>query len=295
MLEQVIAKFHSSTERDSQLAMPPVFQAPEEPALTFSFRQVRDNVILQQKSISSQSVRILDRVRPKSSELGCKGYSVSGIDTGPCRSRVVSDSSIIAILCVIATLCVAGFVKLKHSWITTAAERRTRNMERQDRSYHSGRRRRERREHNVRRHLQGRQRDLSARTITDLSGQQLQLREHLAQLLARHESVLAQQRAQGLQASTDMSRLRTPGAAHLRDRERDWEEYQLRSNQEILAGLENTRSIIPQVFSSEGVHYPSNVLRVQPSLETLPEYALEDPLRTQQQAPLNTTESNPHS
>ncbi|KAL8861643.1 MAG: hypothetical protein Q9178_001844 [Gyalolechia marmorata] len=265
--------------------MPPVFQAPEEPALTFSFRQVRDNVILQQKAISSQSVQVLDRVRPQSSKPGCKGYNVSGIGTGPCRSRVVSDPSIIAILCVIATLCVAGFVKLKHSGITTAAERRTRNLERQDWDYYSGRRRRERREHTVRQHLQGRQRDLSARTITDLSGQQLQLRERLAELLARHESVLAQQRAQGLQPSTDMSRLRTPEAAHLRDRERDWEQYQLRSNQEILAGLENTRLINPQVFSNEAVHYPSNLLRVQPSLETLPEYALEDPLGTQPASP----------
>lgn len=78
--------------------------------------------------------------------------------------------------------------------------------------------------------------------------------------------------------------LGTPEAAHLRDRERVWEQYQLRSDQDIIVGLEIARSMAHQLPFGTGEDDTSNVIRTQLSVETLPEYALEDPLSTEDQA-----------
>ncbi|KAL8771615.1 MAG: hypothetical protein Q9209_003058 [Squamulea sp. 1 TL-2023] len=268
--------------------MPPVLQTLKEP--TSSYCQAKDDLILHPMPTCFQSVQVLHKVRPEASIVDCKGYKIRGIDTGPCGSRVVNESSIIAIICVVMICCVAGFLKFKHSSVKDGAEGDTQVGQRRDHSHQSGRRKKERQDHvlHCARNDGRRQRNLSARTITDLSGQQHQLREHLAEFLARHQSVLTQQRALDIQTSFDMSGLETPAAAHLGNRERDWEQYQLRSNQEIIAGLEIPRSVVCQMHSNTEANYSSSVARAQSSFETLPEYALEDPLNIEEQTPAYT-------
>ncbi|KAL8780811.1 MAG: hypothetical protein Q9213_006284 [Squamulea squamosa] len=235
----------------------------------------------------SQSVQVLHQVRPEASSIDCKGYKIRGIGTGPCGSRIINESSIIAIICVVTICCVAGFLKFKHSPVRDAAEGDTQMGHKRDRSHHSRRHKKERRGYVIQypRHDRSRQWNLSARTITDLSEQQHQLREHLAELLARHQSVPTEQRAPDVQTSVDIGRLRTPEAAYLGNRERDWDQYQLRSNQEIIAGLEIPGSVVHQMHSYTEADYMSSVARAQLSFETLPEYALEGPLNIEEQAP----------
>ena len=213
----------------------------------------------------------------------CNGPKTHSRDTRSCEIQSSHDSSIIAIVCIVVVLCVAGFVKWKRSWAATATERHDQFGAWQVRSQRRGRPTRERQEHNLQRHSY-QQRGLSTRTTTDLSGQQHLLRECLDERLARYRSVIAQQRAQEIQVALRANSLGTPEAAHLRDRERVWEQYQLRSDQDILAGLEIARSMAHQLPFGTGEDDTSNVNRTQPSVETLPEYALEDPFSTEDQA-----------
>ncbi|KAI4273653.1 MAG: hypothetical protein L6R38_006282 [Xanthoria sp. 2 TBL-2021] len=263
--------------------MPPALQPPEGRASISPYPQARYDIILYQELTSSKPIQSLNRAQPEASKTGCNGSKTHSSDIGSCEVKGSHDSSIIAIVCIVIVLCVAGFVKWKHSWAITAAEGHIQFGETQDRNHRSGRPKREQQEQSIRRHSH-RQRDFSTRTTTDLSGQQLQLRERLDERLARHKSVIAQQRAQEIQASLGTNRLGTPEAAHLRDRERVWEQYQLRSDQDIIAGLEVATPMAHQLPFSTGEDDTSSVIRTQPSLETLPEYALEDPLKIEDQS-----------
>ncbi|KAL9585620.1 MAG: hypothetical protein Q9203_004177 [Teloschistes exilis] len=95
-------------------------------------------------------------------------------------------------------------------------------------------------------HSRSRGPSMQARAATDLSQQQ----HHLASRLSQLQSLLEQQgRAAG--ALAVHTRVRTLEAAHVRDREREWEQYQLRSNQDMLSGLERMGSIIYQMQWNE--------------------------------------------
>ncbi|KAI4256018.1 MAG: hypothetical protein LQ352_002289 [Teloschistes flavicans] len=91
-------------------------------------------------------------------------------------------------------------------------------------------------------HSQSRGPSVQARAATDLSQQQ----GHLARRLSQLQTLLEQER-RAAEALAVSSRVRTMEATHLRDREQEWEQYRLRSNQGIISGFERLGSIIHQM------------------------------------------------
>lgn len=119
-----------------------------------------------------------------------------------------------------------------------------------------------------------------------MSGQQTQLAERLNQLQEQLESALQEQERRANEAVADGSGPLTPEAVHLPDREREWERYQMRSNQDIMARLERAGSIIQRIRSNEEENCWANALSLQRQVsEQLPEYAAEDPLGDRTRAP----------
>ncbi|KAL8804146.1 MAG: hypothetical protein Q9223_005882 [Gallowayella weberi] len=235
------------------------------------------------RSSPPEKVRALDTVREKSPKPDCKGYKLHGIDTGPCGSKVVNYTAVTAIVCVIAVLCFVGFMKWKYSWDKAAESRRIQVLRWCERNHDNGRKR-EQQERVSQRLQSGRhlQLSLTSRAVTDLSEQQTQLTERLAAL---QQSALEQQRIRDLHVSVNASRLPAPEVAHLRDRERDWESYQIRSNQEMVTEPEYAGLIVHRIHSDQEAVHPTGSFRVYPSVETLPEYAAEDPLKIEERCP----------
>ncbi|KAI4230809.1 MAG: hypothetical protein L6R40_007919 [Gallowayella cf. fulva] len=235
--------------------MPLVLGTSASRASTFGIQQQKHDTLLRTNSVPSERTQVRrDDVRSDPSESDCKGHRLRGIDTGPCRSKPVNYTAILVIICVLAALGFAGFWKWKHSWAKDAVHKRT-------------------------------PRPLIARAVTDLSEQHVQLAEHLSIL---QQSALEQQRARDYEVSVDTSILRTPDVAHLRDRERHWEQYQIRSNQDTGADLEPAGSILHGIPSDEEENRRGSILRTYPSVETLPAYAVEDPLRRKGRVPAYT-------
>ncbi|KAL8807900.1 MAG: hypothetical protein Q9182_000366 [Xanthomendoza sp. 2 TL-2023] len=231
----------------------------------------------------SGKVRALDTVREKSSKPECKGYKVRGIDTGPCGSKVVNYTAVTAIVLIFAVLCFVGFMKWKYSWDRAAKSRRTQVLRRCARDHDNGQGN-EQQERVIQRLQSDRhlQLSLTARAVTDLSEQQNQLTERLAAL---QQSALELQRRRDLHLSVNARRLRAPDVAHLRDRERNWELYQIRSNQELVTEPEYAGCIVHRVQSDQEPVHLTRPIRVYPSIETLPEYAAEDPLKREERCP----------
>lgn len=112
---------------------------------------------------------------------------------------------------------------------------------------------------------------MQARAATDLSQQQHHLASHLSQL-----QTLLEQQGRAAEALAVHTRVRTLEAAHLRDREREWEQYQLRSNQDILSGLERMGAIIHQMQSNEEGRQLDDASRLQLPMELPPTYSADD-------------------
>ncbi|KAL8656827.1 MAG: hypothetical protein Q9226_002543 [Calogaya cf. arnoldii] len=262
--------------------MPPTFPVPEEIASISPYRQARFYNTLNQKSTSAKPLQSLSKAQARASETDCNGSKTHNNDTGSCESEGLDESSIIAIVCIVIVLCVVGYWQWRQSWAATATRKRARNHRRE-------RVKSNRQDYGARRHPH-------RRPTTDLSGQQLQLRERLDERLARyerHEIINAQQQAQELQTSLNRNRLGTPEAAHLRDRERVWEQYRMRSDQDMIAGLENPRSMAHQLPFNAVEDDPDRVIRAQPSVETLPEYAVADPLTSEVRSTVYNSDGQP--
>ncbi|KAL8995074.1 MAG: hypothetical protein Q9169_005110 [Polycauliona sp. 2 TL-2023] len=253
--------------------MPPACNPPENSASVTPYLAARTADIQSNPALAATL---------EASETSYNGFMANGNNPMSCESNDVNVSSITAIIAIIGVVvvrCIAGFVKWNHSWDTTDAERDSPVMERRYPNRHSRGPNREQQEDDVRRHSY-RQWGISARATTDLSGQQVQLQEHLDERRARN------QRDQELQAPLDTIRLQTSEAAQRRDRERIWEQYQLRSNQDIIAGLEIAGSMDRQVPLRSGENNVSSIVGTRASLETLPRYTLEDPLKFHDQTAL---------
>ncbi|KAL9025918.1 MAG: hypothetical protein Q9196_005336 [Gyalolechia fulgens] len=244
----------------------------------------------------TQTLRFTKEVRSESSKADCKGYKLRGIDTGPCGNSVITYTSISLIILVVGSICLAVYLKTRRSRTNPSGDLRpqpvispyqTEHSARQ-KSEHSARQKREQQERVIQQRLndERRRQDIPARAVVDLSGQQNQLAEHLKQLQEELESALQQQERQDKGALADGSRLVAPETVHLRARERDWERYQTRSNRDIMARLEHAGSIIQRKRSNEEESQSPNTSRRQQQVhETLPEYAVEDPLADQTRLP----------
>ncbi|KAL8863956.1 MAG: hypothetical protein Q9198_010204 [Flavoplaca austrocitrina] len=270
--------------------MPSDCKPVKEPALIIPYQKARtDQVNVVPRPACPNSLQGPEKAYLEASKPGCIASEAHGVSTGLCESKDSRDSSIIAIVCIVIVLCIAGFVKWKQSWATTTANEHSLILETHDRTGRSESPKDERHRHSIRRHPK--RQYFSARATTDLSGQQVQLRERLDERLALHQTYLSQQRAQELQASMHRTGLRTPEAAHRRDRERIWQQYQLRSNPEVLAGLGIARPTShPSPFYTEQDD-TSSIFQAQPSTEPLPAYAWRDPLEFEDQSTLYSSDT----
>ncbi|KAL8900462.1 MAG: hypothetical protein Q9192_001059 [Flavoplaca navasiana] len=270
--------------------MPPDCRPVKEPALVIPYQEVRtDQVNVDPRPACPNSLQGPEKAHLEASKLGCIASEAHSVSTGSYESKGSRDSSTIAIVCIVIVLCIAGFMKWKQSWATTTANEHSLIMETHDRTGPSENPKDKRHRHGIRRHPK--RQYFSARTTTDLSGQQVQLRERLDERLAQHQTYLAQQRAQEFQASMHKTGLRTPEAAHRRDRERIWEQYQLRSDPEVIAGLGIARSTSHSLPFYTEEDDTSSIVQAQPSTEPLPAYAWRDPLRFEDQSTLYTSDT----
>ncbi|KAL8831165.1 MAG: hypothetical protein Q9170_005425 [Blastenia crenularia] len=233
-------------------------------------------------------VQLHHYARSESSKSECKDYKLRGIDTGPCGSNAVNYTSIVLIVLVVVSLCFAAYMKTKRSRRMLSGNVRPQPVT----SRYQSQRRRQKREQQEHTHQQRlldehrhRRHNVPARATTDLSGQQNQLSERMTRLQQRIHSLQERQR-RGNELPAAGSGVPAPGAVHLRDREGDWERYQLRSNQDITAGSVRAGSIIQRVQSSEdGCIFSATSWQQDQISEPLPKYTVVDPLANQGRAP----------
>ncbi|KAI4272844.1 MAG: hypothetical protein LQ337_005033 [Flavoplaca oasis] len=270
--------------------MPPDCRPVKEPALIIPYQEARtDQVYVDPRPACPNSFQGPEKAHLEAPRLGCKASEAHGVSTRSLEGKGSRDSSIIAIVCIVIVLCIAGFVKWKQSWATTTANEHSLIMETHDPTVRRESPKDERHQHGIRRHPK--RQYFSARATTDLSGQQIQLRERLDERLAQHQTYVAQQRTQELQASMHKTRLRTPEPAHRRHRERIWEQYQLRSNPEVIAGLGiagPTSHPLPFYTEEDDT---SSIVQGQPFSEPLPAYAWRDPREFEDQSTLYTSDT----
>ncbi|KAI4170075.1 MAG: hypothetical protein LQ343_005216 [Gyalolechia ehrenbergii] len=239
----------------------------------------------------SQTLRFVKEVRSESSKAECKDYKLRGIDTGPCGNSAINYTSISLIIFVVASICLAVYLKTSRARRKPSVNVRPQPVIGPYQTEHGARQKREQQERVIQQRLddERRRQNIPARAVTDLSGQQTQLAERLNQLQQELETALEQQQRRGNEALADDSGLMAPDTVHLRTRERDWERYQMRSNQDIMARLEHAGSIIQRIRSNEEENQSTNTARRQHQVpESLPEYAVEDPLADQTRVPAYT-------
>lgn len=271
--------------------MPPDCRPVKEPALIIPYQEAKpDQVYTNPRPACPKSIHGPEKAHSETSKPDFKASRAYSVSTGSCESKGSHDSSIIGIFCIVIVLCIAGFVKWRLPWATSTAEEHSLIMETHDRTDRSGSPKEERQRRDFQRHPNW-QWVYSARTTTDLSGQQVQLRELLDERLAQHQSYIAQQQAQELQTAMDTNRLQTPEAAHRRDRERIWAQYQLRSNPEVIPGLGIAGPTSHPLSCYTGEEHTSSTVQAQPPVEPLPAYALRDPLQVEDQSTLYTSDT----
>ncbi|KAL8718795.1 MAG: hypothetical protein Q9225_004105 [Loekoesia sp. 1 TL-2023] len=271
--------------------MPAVVDKRKNITLTSSTLQYKAVEQHHAASTMTQTIRFHNNVRSESSEADCKGYKLRGIDTGPCGNSVINYTSISLIIFVVVSLCLATYMKISRSKRTALADVRPQPVINPYQNQHRERQKREQQERTIqqRLHDERRRQNIPARAVTDLSGQQTQLAERLNQLQEQLESALQEQESRANEAVADGSGPLAPEAAHIPGREREWERYQMRSNQDIMTRLERAGSIIQRIRSNEEESRGPNTPWLQRQVsEQLPEYAAEDPLADQISAPAYT-------
>lgn len=241
------------------------------------------------ESTPTQSLQFAKTVRSESFKANCKGYKLRGIDTGPCGNRVINYTSISLIIFVVASIALTVYLKSIRSRRRNSGDVRPQPVINLYHTEHSARQKREQQENVIQQRLdyERRRQNISARAVTDLSGQQIQLVERLNRIQAQIETALQQQERRDLEGLAVGSMLE---AVHFRSRERDWDRYQIRSNQEdIIAGLEHADAIIQRIRSNEEENLSSDRShRQHQNHEPLPEYAIEDPMAERIRVPAYT-------
>ncbi|KAL8941961.1 MAG: hypothetical protein Q9216_001941 [Gyalolechia sp. 2 TL-2023] len=238
-----------------------------------------------------QTLGFAKEARSELSKADCKNYKLRGIDTGPCGNSVINYTSISLIVFIVASICLAVYLKTCRSRRKSPRKIRPQPAISPYQIEFSARQKREQQERVMQQRLddERRRQNIPARAVTDLSEQQTQLAEHLNQLQEELETALQQQQRRDNETMADGSRLLAPESAHLRARERDWERYQMRSNQDIMARLEHAGSIIQRIRSNEEEHQAASTSWRQHRVsEPLPEYAFEDPLADEIRVPAYT-------
>ncbi|KAI4144188.1 MAG: hypothetical protein L6R39_004280 [Caloplaca ligustica] len=130
-----------------------------------------------------------------------------------------------------------------------------------------------------------RRRNITARPATDLSDQQTQLSQRLTELQVQLRS---EQEHWDDEAAAGQNNPRTPDAAYVRDRVGEWEQYQIRSDGEVIARREPEGSTDQRTRSSTEESVSSGSWQADESPEPLPIYAAEDPLAAPRPAPIYT-------
>ncbi|KAI4184014.1 MAG: hypothetical protein L6R41_005032 [Letrouitia leprolyta] len=257
------------------------------PAASWSMG-IEDTAEHSAKSTLTQSFRITKTIRSESSKADCKGYKLRGIDTGPCGNRAINYTSISLVIFVAVSFFLAVYLKTSRSRRPNSEDVRPQPVRNPYQTEHSARHKREQQERIIQQRLEyeRRRQRISVRAVTDLSGQQTQLAERLNRIQEQIETALQQQERSDIEASAGSNRLVIPENVHLRSRERDWERYQMRSSQDIIAGLEHAGSIVQRIRSNKAENQSSDLSQHQhQDHEPLPEYAVEDPMTQQVRVP----------
>ncbi|KAL8733417.1 MAG: hypothetical protein Q9181_003602 [Wetmoreana brouardii] len=268
--------------------MPPTFRQPHTLSLGSWPRVPESAWLFHSESLELRIPQTREDASLDGSKPDCKGHK-AGIDFGPCGNKSVNYIATSLIICAVVLFFVAVFLRTKCSRVEKRAFRPTHEISSRDTRLNQQRRRRRREPQMLvpqrRIHSDSRRQSLQARAVTDVSQQRGQLAGRLAELHSQLESALLEQERRALEAWADRSRLRTLEAAHLRDRERDWELYQLRSNQDILARFERAGSVIHRMRSNEQENQLDITVPVQPEEDVPPVYSAEDPLMKQNRPP----------
>ncbi|KAI4132980.1 MAG: hypothetical protein LQ338_000448 [Usnochroma carphineum] len=239
------------------------------------------------RSILLQTVRVRDNAGSEASESQCEDRKLQGIDMGPCGSSAINYTSISLILFVVASLCLAVHLKTSRSRHRGPAGVRVVEVPRALQDQDEERRKRKQQAPVLQQQLDDERprRNVTTRVATDLSDQQTKFSRRLTELQANLGSILQEQQRRDNEAATERSMLRTPEAAHVRDRVRDWELYQTRADRDIMARLERTGSIAQPSRLDEEERHNGDSQRADEVPEPLPEYAAADPLACQWEAP----------
>ena len=268
--------------------MPPSFN-PEQTAPSLRLSSNMDKMVLQAR-------RHPDTSRTESN---CKGVKLRGLDFGPCGSEILNSVLIVLILCAGTLLyCVLGVMlrrarEYRRGGSTGSAGFHVQEGRRAPQRQQERLRRTEQQAPNVQRRIRSASRNHSwqAQSVTDLSSQLGQLAQHFSDRRRQGELASQDEEHQAVAAWTNRTELRTLEAARQRDRERDWEYYQRRSNQDMID------DIIANLNHPESVAHPNNSIReaheddtaserLEPEpLEPLPVYSTEDPLPVHEGAP----------
>lgn len=227
------------------------------------------------RSITRQSIGIRDGVRREASNLNCKHHRTHGIDFGPCGNPYINYTSLFLIFFLVASICSAAYSKTNRSKRegpanvragdrTIAADGRTEEVRIRLQAWMQ------------KRHDEHPRRKITTRVATDISDQQVQLSRRMSELRARMLSTQEEFRSFVAARQTE---LRSPHAAHIRDRVGEWEQYQSRSPAaSIDTVFDRARSDTQRTDSDVPEVYPVNLWHRDLVLTPLPAYASEDPL-----------------
>ncbi|KAL8871736.1 MAG: hypothetical protein Q9174_002499 [Haloplaca sp. 1 TL-2023] len=230
-------------------------------------------------------------------EADCEGVKLRGLDFGPCGSEILNSVIIVLILCagtlLYSVLCsvLRRAREYRQGGDTESAGIPVQEGRRASQRHQEGRRRREQQAPIVQRRIRSASRNHSwqAQAVTDLSSQLGQLAQHFSDRRRQGELAPQDDEHRALATWTNRTELRTLEAARRRDRERDWEYYQRRSNQDILAdilaNINRSRSVADPNDTSREAHEDDTSLERFEPVDPLPVYSREDPLPIHEGAP----------
>lgn len=226
-------------------------------------------------SAMDQSTGIRHGVRSEASNQDCRHHKTQGIDFGPCGNPYLNYTSLFLICFLVASIGFAGYSRLNRSKRGDAANVRAGNRI----IVSDGRNEEPRVKLQAwmqKRHGERPRRNITTRVATDISDQQTRLSRRMSELRAQ---MLSTQEEWSSTVADCQNVLRSPYAAHVRDRIGEWEQHESRPPATSTdTSLGQASSNIQRTDSDDDELHHMNPWHTDQVHTPLPAYASEDPL-----------------